>query len=304
MPKKKETVKEVEKENKGYGRIVIGSEQIKKGGIWSKRSKVAICGFAPSSMRDVQVMFKDTDLEVWGLNQLYMPFPEMTKAATRWFQIHHRHSYDQTISRDHSHHEWMTKQTNFPIYMQNKEPDVPMSIAFPKDAVMDIFGNYFTNSISWMLALAIMERFKTIYLFGIDMAQDSEYSYERPSVEWLIGWARGAGAKVVIPEKSDLLKTMWLYPFEDSAPFRAKMEARLIELRQRMTQHAQAEMENRDIKNQLLGALDNNNYIKKTWHQCQVEIPTIKARITTCPYCDGNHDYRISACPVKGPDEK
>lgn len=261
------------------------------------RKKVAIVGFAPSSMKDVAHMFGDEDLEIWPLNQEYMVFPEISKYATRWFQIHHRTSYDQTINRDHSHHEWLARPDHqFLIYMQERQPDVPLSVRFPKETIMDTFGKYFTNSISWMIALAIYEGFETIYIFGVDMAQDGEYAFERPSVELFTGWARGRGINVVIPEKSDLEKTMWLYPFDDSAPFRAKCVSRIQELSGRIAQHSHAEQENRDIKNQLLGARDNMAYIQKTWENSAREIATRDNRMTRCPYCGGNHDYRITPC--------
>ena len=236
------------------------------------RSKVAIVGFAPSSMRDVQFHFNDPDCEIWALNQLYVAFPEIVQHTTRWFQIHHRHSYDQTVSRDHSHHEWMTKQTLFPIYMQKREPDIPCSVEFPKDAIMEEFGNYFTNSISWEIALAIYEGFSTIYLYGVDMATDSEYAYERPSVEYFLGWAKGRGINIVVPEKSDLLKTMWLYPFEDSAPMRTKIESRRAELRARANELAAQETNLHDQRMNILGALENMIYIQKCWAETSREL--------------------------------
>ena len=266
------------------------------------RNKVAIVGFAPSSMEDVRTMFDDPDLEIWSLNQLYMAFPDIAPKTTRWFQIHHRTSYDQTVGRDHSHHEWLTKQKDFPIYMQEENKDVPCSVRFPKEMMMNVFGNYWTNSISWEIALAVYEGFEKIYLFGVDMAQDSEYSFERPSVEFFLGWACGATGdknRIVIPEKSDILKTLWIYPYDDSAPFRAKCIARQNELSRSLQQHAMAESENRDVKNQLLGARDNMAYIMKTWEQSGRELVSRENRITRCPYCEGNHDYRITPCKGK-----
>lgn len=232
------------------------------------RTKVAIVGFAPSSMSDVQFLWDDPDMEIWGLNQLYMAFPPIVEHATRWFQIHHKHTYNQTIHRDHEHHKWLGQQTKFPIYMQNRNEDIPMSIPFIpdiRDWVLNNFRRYFTNSISWEIALATLEGFKEIHILGVDMAQDSEYTFERPSVEYAIGRAEGAGIKVVIPEKSDLCKSMYLYPFEDTDPFRVKCTARREELRMRVGQTGQQEQMAHDQRLQLLGALDNMNYIEKTW---------------------------------------
>jgi len=133
------------------------------------------------------------------------------------------------------------------------------------DYILANFRRYFTNSISWEIALAILEGFKTIYIFGVDMAQDCEYSFERPSVEYFCGFAEGRGIKLILPEKSDLLKAMWLYPFENVAPFRTKMQSRRVELRDRAGQLGQQTQSFRDQHMQILGALENMNYIEKCW---------------------------------------
>lgn len=280
MPKKKEVKKEVKKKpeakkeklfKKAYG-IVTGSEQLEGGPIPRLARKVAIVGFAPTSMKDVSTFFGNPEFEIWGLNQLYMAFPAMAEHATRWFQIHSRQSYDVNIRRDHSHHKWMSEQRTFPIYMQEKQPDIPVSIAFPKELIMKEFGNYFTNSISWEIALAIYEGFEEIHIYGVDMAMDSEYQYERPSVEYFLGWAKGRGIKLVVPNSSDLLKSLWLYPFEDSAPFREKIQARRRELRERANMFGNQEQSAHDSRMQLMGALDNMNYIEKTWTNCGREL--------------------------------
>lgn len=236
------------------------------------RNKVAIMGFAASSMEDVKFVWDDPDMEVWGLNQLYVVFPAIVEKATRWLQIHHKHSYDKNLERDVGHHEWLTKQTKFPIYMMDKQPDIPMSVKWPRDELLWVFPRkYFTNSISWMIALAIAEDFKEIHIFGVDMAQDdeidSEYAEQRPSCEYFVGYAEGRGIKVVIPDKSDLLKCLWLYPYEDASPFRTKLEARRGELRGRVNQLAAQEQQIRDSRMQLMGALENNNHIFRNWAQ-------------------------------------
>lgn len=169
--------KEAKQQDPNVLGIVTNSEPLTADGkgIPRLRKKVCIIGFAPGSMRLAAVHFGDSDMEFWGLNQLYMAFPEMVQHATRWFQFHAKTSYDANIGRDHKHHDWLAAQTEFPIYMQKREPDVPCSIPLPKDLILSKFRPYFTNSISWELALAIHEGFEEIHVYGVDMAQDSEY---------------------------------------------------------------------------------------------------------------------------------
>ena len=242
------------------------------------RKKVAIVGFAPSSMTDVRSLFDDKDFEIWGLNQLYMVFPHLPKYATRWFQIHNKSDYEQAV-RDHSHEDWLANPSyvdpqtgkkhpldhQLPVYMQTHIDKVPLSIPFPVAGIMRQLGDYFTNSISWMIALAICEGFEAIHIYGVDMAQDEEYAEQRPSCEYFIGFARGMGIKVFIPAQADLCKTLWLYPFEDHKPFKIKLEKRKIELRQRAGQLNAEEMAAHDGRMQVLGALENMNYIHRNW---------------------------------------
>ncbi len=257
----------IEKQIKAYG-LVTNGHLLKDfpNGVPRTRRKVAIVGFAPSSMLDVSVLFEDKDFEIWGINQLYLAYKSVVPHTTRWFQIHHRESYDQAV-RDHKHHDWLKEQTKFPIYMQRQEETVPMSIPYPKDEIVEHFGLYFTNSISWMLALAIYEGFEAIHIYGVDMAQDDEYREQRPSVEWLIGWAQAllGREKVYIPAQSDLMKTAWLYPFEEDSPIRAKIESRRNELINRRNQ-LQGQLNNMhaELMN-INGAAENMNYVEKAW---------------------------------------
>lgn len=262
---KKESTEQIQKPQ-ALG-IQTGTEAIREGGIPRTAHKVAIVGFAPSSMADAQIHFGDPDFEIWALNQLYLPFPAIAEYATRWWQIHHRHTFDTAV-RDHKHGQWLAewgRQTGRPIYMMRQEPDIPGSIAFPWEGIMQVFGRYFTNSISWEIALAIYEGFTDIYIYGVDMAQDSEYKEQRPSCEFFIGWARGAGINVYVPAKSDLLKAAYVYPIEESGPIRVKIDARRTELRQRANQLFEQEQGSRDTRMQVLGALENMNYIEKAW---------------------------------------
>jgi len=277
MPRKKVQTKEKPVTPKVYGPIT-GTNLLRT------RKNVAIVGFAPSSMSDVRHLFNNPDWEIWGLNQLYIAFPPIVEQATRWFQIHHRTTYDQTIGRDHSHHEWLTKQDRFPVYMQVRNDDIPMSVPFPKEHLLTMFRRYFTNSISWEIALAISEGFEEIAVFGVDMAQDTEHGFERPSVEYFMGYAEGAGIILRLPEKSDLLKSLFLYPFEDSSPFRTKIVSRRQELMGRRTHLAQQEQQARDHRMQLIGAEDNMGYVLQSWEESQHGIEgygIIKANMKT-----------------------
>lgn len=158
------------------------------------------------------------------------------------------------------------RRGDLPVYLLEKHPDIPKSITFPKDRILEHFQRrYFTNSFSWMLGLAI-KGFEEIHLYGVDMSlvsedgSPSELEEQRPSIEWLLGWAMGLGIKVVIPAESDLLKAFCLYGYDEHLrdDFRAKARARVLELRRSSQRY-------REIAAQLDGAATNMQYLSRSW---------------------------------------
>ena len=65
-----------------------------------------------------------------------------------------------------------------------------------------------------MIALAIYEKYDVIELYGVDMSVDTEYSVQRPSVEYWLGIAKGKGIKTYVPTGSTLLKSFGRYGYD------------------------------------------------------------------------------------------
>ena len=209
--------------------------------------RVAICGFAEGH-RDSAPWAED-DIEFWGINRLWSVLEK--KPWHRWFELH---SLEDFYVEDNEHRIWL-QQLGIPIYVRPQdletaaEWEIPNATPYPVDRVLNDYTPYFTNTISWLLALAISMGYKEVQLFGVDMAQDSvmaaEYSQQRPSCEWLIGYAQASGIDIILPPGSDLMKTSHLYGFSSDA-YQQKLLARAQEIAQRkenirgeMNQHAQ-----------------------------------------------------------------
>lgn len=225
----------------------------------AKKEKVAIVGFAGSSIG--LAPFNDDSFEIWGVNELYKVVPKVDVL----FELH---DYEMLANKDRNpaHLEWL-RQAKIPVFMQKHFDDIPSSVPFPLDDITDEFGRYFTNTISYEIALALQLGFKEIHLYGVDMATNSEYGGQRPSVEYFLGVAVGRGVKVHIPAQCDLLKTAYLYGFEDksSTLMAVRMKARLAELKHRMDSFAQQELSARDAKHQMIGAQDNAQYVLRSF---------------------------------------
>ena len=171
--------------------------------------KVAIVGYTPTR---VDAPYGDESWEIWGLNDLYR-FKDEVRRWTRWFDMHQdTPSPTGRLSLSEKVEEFARWECR--IYMQEKHPSVPCSVKYPLNEIIDEFGNYFTNSISYMIALAIYEGFDEIGVWGVDMATDSEYGHQRPSCEYFLGIAVGKGIKVYVHPAADLLKTKTLYGYE------------------------------------------------------------------------------------------
>jgi hypothetical protein len=228
----------------------------------------AIVGFAPTWQ---QTPWDDRNLELWGMNALHRVAGE--RNWSRWYQLH-----DIELGHgknDYDHLGWLRAQKDIPIFMWEEhiaKYEIPNAVPYPKQEILDFFDtDYFTNTVSWMLAHAIYEGYKNIQVYGVDMAQDSvlqgqsEYSYQRPSCEFFMGWARGAGIDLYLPPESDLLKTPYLYGAERGDHFRVKMEARLKELNKRRGQLQNDVNQKNMVIQQLNGAIEDTTYYLRAW---------------------------------------
>lgn len=119
---------------------------------------------------------------------------------TRWFNLHGK---PHMMSKYPDTYHWYRKQTK-PIYLQRQQPDIPASLAFPRTAVQEFFpapmNRYFTCSGAWLIALAIMEGFERIELWGYEIrVTKPAYAWERPNVFFWIEEARKRGIEVWLP---------------------------------------------------------------------------------------------------------
>lgn len=99
-------------------------------------------------------------------------------------------------------------QIGCPLIAPFKYAEIPKSEAFPlKECVKEFGLPFFTNTICYMVAYALLGGATEIEFFGVNQAGSYEYTGEKGGVEYWIGVATGRGVKVTINGKnSQLLK--------------------------------------------------------------------------------------------------
>lgn len=140
--------------------------------------KVAILGKLPTKYK---APFNDYNWDIWTLNRNSEDLPRVDL----WFDIHKDYPYEKAnITRG-----------NYPF----------------EEAEKLIGGQYYNNSISYMIAYAILKDYKEIALFGMAFTRDNEHRRsEFYNVRELIFFAKGKGIKITAPYDPIMLKT---YPY-------------------------------------------------------------------------------------------
>lgn len=182
---------------------------------------VAICGFSTTTLGALKNI--GPEVEVWTLNHAFVmdwAFPRFDRV----FELHKREWYlRQGVHTLERYYEWLKQPHPFPVYMQDVEPEFPASVRYPIEEVNQfVFGKllrgsernlYYTSSFSYMLALAVFEGVKRVEVYGVDMLNDTEFNYQKPAGELMIGVALGHGVEVVLQPNCGLCQAQ-LYAYD------------------------------------------------------------------------------------------
>ena len=174
--------------------------------------KLALCGSHSSSLQDAP--WDDPTWEFWGhaASRAYYQRP-----MDVYFDLHPKACWQKNGKKFYT--KFLAANT-VPIYMQRAWPEVPASRKYPRGRILTLFSyahqrHYFTNQVSWMIALAISEGATHIGLFGINYSAESEYAKQRGSAEYWLGQLDGRGITVYLPRQCSLLaEPKELYGYE------------------------------------------------------------------------------------------
>lgn len=213
--------------------------------------KVAIVCGSPSTEMDAP--FGNPDYEVWVLGNRCHRYPSFD----RIFEIHN----DLTQHGDILAYAESLEAHGKPMVVGEQFP-LPAEV-YPYKQAQDLVGStYLTSSSAYMVAYAILQGAKHIELYGVDMAvDDHEYFWQRPCMEFWVGFAKGRGIEVVIPEASPLCKSDYVEGwhhgnYKPATPFRSNEYADLA------AEHASRVREAQEALQGMQDVLDRAEHLK------------------------------------------
>jgi hypothetical protein len=241
--------------------------------------KIALIGSAPSSVR--RAPYHDKNWEIWACSPGAVMIPPR---IDRFFEMHAWRPENPCCEPTYVN---KLKTLECPIYMVNPVPELPQSLPYPKAEVLGwsygtvrdrqgrerpayFNANDFGSTLSWMLAMAIIEVSNDpeggeIGLWGVDMAAGEEYGPQKDGCLALIHVAKSLGIRIALPPESDLIRPAPLYGYQEHTPLYVKLEERRKELAARIMDAAHRRQAAHDEFTFLSGAQDNVGYIMKTW---------------------------------------
>ncbi len=213
---------------------------------------VAFVGMAVTSRADAP--WDNPDIPIWVLNEmghtdLVHPKagdadPSPYKFIQRWdelFQIHARWDFTRNDNfNDPLHWEWLQEQDGTrPIWMQEQFEDIPGAQSYPLDEATALVAKvwigdkqvqYFSATMPYMVAKAIVDGYERIELWGFEMSSGTEFNYQKPSSLFWLGVAAGRGLEIYTPPGCKLFQGP-LYGYEGSTLiFKHDFVKRLAEL--------------------------------------------------------------------------
>jgi len=223
-----------------------------------KPLKIALIGSAPSSVH--LAPYESEDWVIWACSGSVYPVARRTDA---WFEVHNYEPNSPRFSEGYCNF-----LANYPndVWMTKTHPAIPNAQELPTQELIEKYSPYFfTSTLAWMFAMAIEMGADTIGLWGVDMAAQGEYGYQRAGLQHFALLAKAKGINVGVPPQSDLFRPSAMYGLSEHSQQHQKYMARRYELEER---HHKLEMEIAQ-KNQelwfLKGAIDDMSYHEENW---------------------------------------
>jgi len=217
--------------------------------------KIAVLGSAISSVG--LAPYRDPTWEIWACSPANMNIPR----AGVWFELH---GIEQKKKEGLTEYlQWMARQP-FKVYMQSVLPEFPNSVEYPLKHMLEKWGPFWwTSQICYMLALAMEQNPAAIGMYGIDMAANSEYNQQRLACQFFIREILNTGIHLVVPPEADILEPAPLYGYMENSRQWRKYNARIQELKDRVSRLDATIGQSQAERAHLVGALDDIGHMRR-----------------------------------------
>lgn len=219
--------------------------------------KIALLGSAPSSR--LLAPFNDPEWDIWACSPPNYDLPRVDA----FFELH----LLERKMAEPKNKPYIDRIKSHPrTYIAFPHPQFPNAIVFPWQEYVEKYGqDFFSSSLSWMIAHAIEMKPEKIGIWGVDLSAQEEYSQQRPGLKFFIREARKLGIQVYAPWQSDIMFPSPLYGIKEHSPMWLKQETRRQELTQRFNEaHAAKDNAEKDMLI-LQGALGDLQFTGNTY---------------------------------------
>jgi hypothetical protein len=166
-----------------------------------RQRKVALIGSHSGTIHFAP--YRDPSWDVWVHSSCAQLVPR--GRADRLFDVHPRHCFEVARKNGFADYYGYLKASKIPIYMQEQFPEIPASVRYPVEMVRSLYPDMeFGSQTAWMIALALTEGVTQLGLWGIHYDHGSDYAESRANCEQWVGYAKGQGVRVLIPQESPL----------------------------------------------------------------------------------------------------
>lgn len=225
--------------------------------------KVALVGSAPASIRIAP--YQDPEWKIYGCSPgTYGVMPRVDE----FFELHLWEPGQPWFSPEYV--QWLTALPARGVKLWTGAPvaAIPGATVLPADDILAEFDPnrwFCTSSLFWMMACAIRAGATKIGLWGVDMADTTEYEAQRSGIHYMAYLAQKRGIEVGVPPESDLFTPRFRYGVDEWTHGFRKTRARLMELKHRQAL-AQQELTNKQQEVAFLGgAIEDLKYMTDTW---------------------------------------
>ena len=160
--------------------------------------------------------------EVWSVNDAHILRPVDLVVD---IHIKRLNPIEEQPKFDKKHLE-LLREKEIPAYFVSEIEGYPNIKKYPIEEILKEFGSdYFGSGIDYIIALAIYKGATEIHIYGVYMVLEDEYSHQKPSLEYWIGFARGRGISVEVHgDKTELLLTRsgYMYGYQTLQAWREK----------------------------------------------------------------------------------